>query len=72
MIEKYQFRVQAFEDGVCVFATDYDNAIQAVRMFMAFNDHGLAQYFREVVLLEPNGKMHHKVFDRPRPRESVS
>jgi len=65
MIEDYEFMVQAIEDGSCTFSRKYTSAVEAVTVYNGFIDHGFARYSREVVLIEPNGAIHAKVFDTP-------
>jgi hypothetical protein len=61
----YVFMVQVVEDGSCTFSRKYDNAVEAVRVYNSFVDHGMCRHQREIVLLEPNGKAHAKIFGYP-------
>ena len=61
----YTFKIQVIEDGVIVFSKRYNNALEAVTAYNKFIDYGNCQMWREVVLLEPNGKAHAKVFEYP-------
>lgn len=65
MIENYEFMIQAVEDGSVTFSRKYDNALEAVKVYNGFIDHGFARYSREVVLTEPNGVSHAKTFEIP-------
>lgn len=62
----YVFMVQVIEDGACTFSRRYDNALEAVRAYNSFVDHGMCRHQREIVLLEPNGKAHAKTFEYPK------
>jgi hypothetical protein len=42
----------------------YDNALDAVKAYLSFTDHGFALEYRTVNLSEPSGKMHTSVFYR--------
>ena len=42
----------------------YDNALDAVKVYLSFIDHGMALEYRTVNLSEPSGKMHTQVFYR--------
>lgn len=65
IVDNYVFKLQVIEDGVIVYTRIFTNALEAVTMFNTFIDYGTCKYSREVVLLEPSGEMHGKVFDRP-------
>jgi hypothetical protein len=65
VIENYVFMVQVFEDGDCTFSHKYTSAVDAVNAYNKFIDHGTCRYQREVVLVEPSGKAHAKVFEYP-------
>lgn len=65
MIEDYIFMVQVVEDGSCSFSRKYATALEAVTAYNGFIDHGFARYQREIVLVEPNGAAHSKVFESP-------
>lgn len=62
---KYEFLVQVTEDGSISFSHKYTSAVEAVRAYDSFVDYGTCKYWREIVLVEPNGKGHSKVFDAP-------
>lgn len=61
----YEFMVQVIEDGSCTFSRKYANALEAARVYNSFIDHGMCRYQREIVLVEPNGKVHAKTFKYP-------
>jgi hypothetical protein len=42
----------------------YDNALDAVSVYLSMVDHGFAMEHRTVNLSEPNGKMHTKILYR--------
>lgn len=65
VIEDYVFMVQVVEDGSCTFSRKYATAIEAVNAYNKFVDHGTCRYQREVVLIEPSGEIHSKVFEYP-------
>ena len=62
---KYQFLVQVTEDGEISFSHKYTSAVEAVRAYDLFKDYGTCKYWREIVLVEPNGRGHSKMFDAP-------
>ena len=65
VIEDYVFMVQCITDGSCTFSRKYGNAVDAVNAYNKFVDHGTCRYQREVVLVEPSGQIHTKVFEYP-------
>ena len=62
----YIFMVQVVEDGSVTFSRKYRSALEAVHDYDRFRDYGTARYSREIVLVEPSGMAHSKVFDVPR------
>ena len=66
MIENYSFMLQVVTDGAVTFSQKYSNAVDAVSAYNKFVDHGTCRYQREIVLVEPNGKAHSKVFEYPK------
>ena len=42
----------------------YDNALDAVKVYLSFVDHGMALEYSTVNLSEPSGKMHTNIFYR--------
>lgn len=48
-----------------VWARKFDNALDAVKSYQSFSDHGMCVLERVVVLIEPNGKTHSKTFKYP-------
>ena len=65
VIEDYVFMVQCITDGSCTFSRRYNNALEAVSAYNKFTDHGTCKYQQEVVLVEPSGEIHSKVFEYP-------
>jgi hypothetical protein len=61
----YEFMLQVIEDGSVTYSMRYNNAVDAVNAYNKFVDHGTCRLWREIVLLEPNGKAHAKVFNYP-------
>jgi len=59
----YSFLLQVVTDGSVSWSKRYDNAIDAIRAYDKFVDYGFANYLLEVVLVEPNNKVHTKSFD---------
>lgn len=59
----YSFLLQVVTDGSVTWSKRYDNAIDAIRAYDKFIDYGFAKYLLEVVLVEPNNKVHVKSFD---------
>lgn len=48
-----------------VWARAFDNALEAVKCYESFVDHGFCVLEQVVTLSEPNGKIHTKVFKYP-------
>lgn len=65
VIEDYVFLLQVITDGSCTFSKRYADAVEAVTAYNKFVDHGTCRYQREVVLVEPSGQIHSKVFEYP-------
>lgn len=59
------YKLQVVEDGSVTFSRVYNNAVDAVNAYNKFVDHGMCRIWREIVLVEPNGKAHSKSFDHP-------
>jgi hypothetical protein len=55
--------IQVVEDGAVTFSQRYNNAVDAVHAYDRFTDFGFAKLQREIVLVEPSGKAHAKVFE---------
>ena len=60
-----EYMIQVVEDGAVTFSRRYNNAVEAVHAYDRFTDFGFAKLQREIVLVEPSGKAHAKVFDGP-------
>ena len=54
--------VQIVTDGAVTWIKSYDCALDAVHAYDKVIDYGFARYEREAVLIEPNGKVHNKIF----------
>ena len=67
---KYEFLVEVTEDGSISFSQRYTSAVDAVRAYDSFRDYGTCKHWREIVLVEPNGKSHGKMFEAPELRSS--
>jgi hypothetical protein len=63
--EVYEFMLNVIEDGSVTFVRRFNNALEAVTMYNRFVDHGMCRMWREIVLLEPNGTAHAKMFEHP-------
>jgi hypothetical protein len=61
-MEHYIFHVFISEDGAVTYSRQFDNALEAVKLYDSVKDYGFAKYEREVVLLEPNGVSHTKTY----------
>ena len=61
-MEDYIFQVFISSDGEVTYTKQFNNAIEAVKVYNSVTDYGFAKYEREVVLLEPNGVSHTKTF----------
>jgi hypothetical protein len=64
-MEDYIFQLSASSDGAVTYTKMFNNALDAVRVYNSFVDYGFARYEREIVLVEPNGKVHTKIFQVP-------
>lgn len=64
-IETWEYIIQVVEDGAVTFTRRFNNAIDAVGSYNRFVDHGMCRMWREIVLVEPNGTAHSKVFEHP-------
>jgi hypothetical protein len=64
-MEDYIFQLQIIEDGACTWSQMFNNAVDAVNAYSRIVDYGFARNTREAMLIEPNGKIHEKVFYRP-------
>lgn len=56
------FMLQVITDGSVTWSKKYDCALDAVHAYDKVIDYGFAKYEREAVLVEPNGKIHSKLF----------
>jgi hypothetical protein len=63
-----EYMIQVVEDGAVTFSQHYNNAVKAVHAYDRFTDFGFAKLQREIVLVEPSGKAHAKVFEGPLAR----
>lgn len=63
--EVYEYMLNVIEDGAVTYIRRFDNAVEAVNCYNRFVDHGMCRMWREIVLLEPNGKAHSKMFEHP-------
>jgi len=61
-IEPDTYMLQVVTDGAVTWSKQYDCALEAVHAYDRVNDYGFAKYEREAVLIEPNGKVHSKLF----------
>ena len=59
------YTVQIVTDGAVSWIKSYDCALDAVHAYDKVIDYGFAKYEREAVLIEPNGKIHNKIFQVP-------
>jgi hypothetical protein len=64
-IEPDEFLLQIVTDGSVTWSKKYDNALDAVHAYDKVIDYGFAKYEREAMLVEPNGKVHSKLFQVP-------
>ena len=63
---EYEYSVTCTNDNETTpsYVGRFDNAIEAVKTYLACVDHGFALEYRTVNLSEPNGKMHTKILYR--------
>lgn len=59
------FSVVVMTDGKKEWASNFDNALDAVNCYNSFVDHGFCIDERIVTLVEPSGKLHTKMFKYP-------
>ena len=64
-MEDYIFQVFISVDGSVTYTKQFNNALEAVKVYESCVDYGFARYEKEVVLIEPNGKSHSKIFQPP-------
>ena len=67
----YTFSIAVAEDNEKTEYYRYGNAIDAVNAYNSFNDYGTAREVRTIVLREPNGQLHQKMFRPPRRLTTV-
>ena len=63
--EDYVFKIIVNTDGEITYNKSYYNAVEAVTHWNQFVDHGTCRYWREIVLYEPDGNTHTKLFKYP-------
>lgn len=63
---EYTYAVTSTYDGATEpsWVGRYDNALDAVKVYLSMIDHGFALEYRTVNLSEPSGKMHTKILYR--------
>lgn len=59
------YSVVVVTDGKKEWAGKFDNALEAVNCYNSFVDHGFCLDQRIITLVEPNGKIHTKMFRYP-------
>ena len=59
----YSFSLHVVTDGIMTYMQRYNNAVEAIHAYDKFVDYGLASHLLEVVLVEPNNRVHTKSFD---------
>ena len=64
-IDVWEYMIQVVEDGSVTYVRRFNNAVDAVSCYNRFVDHGMCRIWREIVLVEPNGKAHSKMFEDP-------
>lgn len=63
--EPNEFLLKIITDGSTTWSKSYEFALDAVHAYDKVIDYGFAKYEREAVLIEPNGKVHSKLFQVP-------
>lgn len=56
------YTVVSITDGKETWKKTYDNCLEAVEAYNQFVDYGFAKLEQIVTLVEPNGKLHTKIF----------
>jgi len=67
----YRFSIAVAEDSNPTEYYQYSNALDAVNAYNSFNDYGTAREVRTIVLSEPNGQIHQKMFKPKRVLTTV-
>ena len=62
-MKDYVFLLHVVTDGTITYRKQYINAVEAIHAYDKFVDYGSASKYLEVVLTEPNGRIHIKLFD---------
>lgn len=62
-MENYYFTITIKEDDAPSFTLSYTSALEAVNAYNRFTDYGMAKWTRSIVLREPNGTIHTKLFN---------
>lgn len=61
-MNNYKFSIAVAEDNNQTQYFQFSNALDAINAYNSFNDYGNAKEVRTIVLTEPNGQMHQKMF----------
>ncbi len=67
----YKFSIAVAEDNNLTQYYRFNNALDAVNTYNSFVDYGNAKEARTIVLTEPNGQMHQKIFKAKPTRMTV-
>jgi len=61
-MNNYYFTITIKEDDELSKTLIYTSALEAINVYNRFTDYGLAKWTRSIVLREPNGTIHTKLF----------
>jgi hypothetical protein len=70
-MNNYKFIIAVVEDNSPTQYFQFSNALDAVNSYNSFNDYGNAKEVRTIVLTEPNGQIHQKMFRAKRTLATV-
>ena len=70
-MKKYQFTIGVAEDGNITQYYQFNNALDAINTYNTFIDYGNAKEARIIVLTEPNGQIHKKMYRNYRTHMTV-
>ena len=68
-MNNYKFSIAVAEDNNPTQYFQFSNALDAINSYNSFNDYGNAKEIRTIVLTEPNGQIHQKMF---RPKRALT
>jgi hypothetical protein len=70
-MNNYKFTIAVAEDNNLTQYYQFNNALDAINTYNTFIDYGNAKEARTIVLTEPNGEIHKKIFRAERKSVTV-